>query len=124
MWFNAREREALGSMFGVRWGCSMFSGQTPNTEHRTPNAARRASKIEFETGGGGGIRTHEAFRPAGFQDRSHQPLDHPSRRVTVLPLFVTVKTNAVCPVFPGPMMATGSADCGTLTLSNRYSDAG
>ena len=29
-------------------------------------------------GGGGGIRTHEAFRPAGFQDRSHQPLDHPS----------------------------------------------
>ena len=29
-------------------------------------------------GGGGGIRTHEGFRPAGFQDRSHQPLDHPS----------------------------------------------
>ena len=28
--------------------------------------------------GGGGIRTHEDFRPAGFQDRSHQPLDHPS----------------------------------------------
>src|SRR5438874_8836561 len=28
--------------------------------------------------GGGGIRTHEGLRPAGFQDRSHQPLDHPS----------------------------------------------
>src|SRR5213595_1246735 len=29
--------------------------------------------------GGGGIRTHEGLRPAGFQDRSHQPLDHPSK---------------------------------------------
>jgi hypothetical protein len=29
--------------------------------------------------GGGGIRTHEGLRPAGFQDRSHQPLDHPSQ---------------------------------------------
>ena len=28
--------------------------------------------------GGGGIRTHEGLRLAGFQDRSHQPLDHPS----------------------------------------------
>jgi hypothetical protein len=43
-----------------------------NVEHRTPN-------VEVKSGGGGGIRTHEAFRPAGFQDRSHQPLDHPSR---------------------------------------------
>ena len=31
-----------------------------------------------DDGGGGGIRTHEGLRPAGFQDRSHQPLDHPS----------------------------------------------
>src|SRR5205814_8157686 len=31
-----------------------------------------------QIGGGGGIRTHEGLRPAGFQDRSHQPLDHPS----------------------------------------------
>ena len=31
--------------------------------------------------GGGGIRTHEGFRLAGFQDRSHKPLDHPSRKV-------------------------------------------
>jgi hypothetical protein len=32
----------------------------------------------FLTGGGGEIRTHEAFRPAGFQDRCNQPLCHPS----------------------------------------------
>src|SRR5437773_12341732 len=31
-----------------------------------------------QIGGGGGIRTHEGLGPAGFQDRSHQPLDHPS----------------------------------------------
>ena len=30
-------------------------------------------------GGGGEIRTHEAFRPSGFQDRRDQPLCHPSR---------------------------------------------
>ena len=29
-------------------------------------------------GGGGEIRTHEAFRPSGFQDRRDQPLCHPS----------------------------------------------
>ena len=28
--------------------------------------------------GGGEIRTHEAFRPSGFQDRRDQPLCHPS----------------------------------------------
>ena len=40
----------------------------------------KGAKIqEVNNGGGGGIRTHEGFRPAGFQDRSHQPLDHPSR---------------------------------------------
>jgi hypothetical protein len=41
-------------------------------------AGKAASNIALEDGGGGGIRTHEAFQPAGFQDRSHQPLDHPS----------------------------------------------
>ena len=30
-------------------------------------------------GGGGEIRTHEAFRPSGFQDRRNEPLCHPSR---------------------------------------------
>jgi hypothetical protein len=29
--------------------------------------------------GEGGIRTHGGLRLAGFQDRSHQPLDHLSR---------------------------------------------
>ena len=29
-------------------------------------------------GGGGGIRTHETFRPAGFQDQCDRPLCHPS----------------------------------------------
>ncbi len=29
-------------------------------------------------GGGGEIRTHETFRPSGFQDRRDQPLCHPS----------------------------------------------
>jgi hypothetical protein len=43
-------------------------------------AGNPKSKIENRKliGGGGGIRTHEGLRPAGFQDRSHQPLDHPS----------------------------------------------
>src|ERR671918_1209146 len=40
-------------------------------EHQTSNIKRR-------TRGGGEIRTHEAFRPSGFQDRRNQPLCHPS----------------------------------------------
>ena len=32
----------------------------------------------YEENGGGEIRTHEAFRPSGFQDRRDQPLCHPS----------------------------------------------
>jgi hypothetical protein len=32
----------------------------------------------LNTGGGGEIRTHETFRPSGFQDRRIQPLCHPS----------------------------------------------
>jgi hypothetical protein len=35
------------------------------------------------SGGGGEIRTHETFRPSGFQDRRDQPLCHPSGRNTV-----------------------------------------
>src|SRR5438045_5647995 len=41
----------------------------------------RAPPIERASparGGGGEIRTHEAFRPSGFQDRRDQPLCHPS----------------------------------------------
>src|SRR4029079_14221679 len=44
-----------------------------------PQAAIRNWRLEC---GGGGIRTHEGLRPAGFQDRSHQPLDHPSGFLT------------------------------------------
>ena len=29
--------------------------------------------------GGGGIRTHGGFSHAGFQDRYHEPLGHPSK---------------------------------------------
>ena len=43
-----------------------------------PQAFRRKWLI-MRCGGGGGIRTHEGLRPAGFQDRSHKPLDHPSK---------------------------------------------
>jgi hypothetical protein len=35
----------------------------------------------YEGSGGGEIRTHEAFRPSGFQDRRDQPLCHPSGAV-------------------------------------------
>jgi hypothetical protein len=33
--------------------------------------------------GGGEIRTHEAVRPSGFQDRRNQPLCHPSERIVI-----------------------------------------
>src|SRR5947208_11033005 len=33
--------------------------------------------------GGGEIRTHEAFRPSGFQDRRDQPLCHPSGKAVI-----------------------------------------
>jgi hypothetical protein len=41
--------------------------------------------------GGGEIRTHEAFRPSGFQDRRNQPLCHPSKYLIIgdLLLFLT-----------------------------------
>ena len=38
-------------------------------------------------GGGGEIRTHEAFRPSGFQDRRDQPLCHPSQRMVISDAF-------------------------------------
>ena len=45
-----------------------------------PIAANQQSPIETRNldGGGGEIRTHEAFGPSGFQDRRNQPLCHPS----------------------------------------------
>ena len=52
------------------------------------------AKARGMNGGGGGIRTHEAFRPAGFQDRSHQPLDHPSS--FALPFWHPAADEQVC----------------------------
>src|SRR5205807_9576916 len=43
-----------------------------------PGCGQSKFELHRRAGGGGGIRTHEAFRPAGLQDRSHKPLDHPS----------------------------------------------
>src|SRR5260370_20687124 len=40
--------------------------------------ANAAPWPSYEGSGGGEIRTHEAFRPSGFQDRRDQPLCHPS----------------------------------------------
>src|SRR5205807_10178213 len=46
-----------------------------------PGCDQSKFELHRRAGGGGGIRTHEAFRPAGFQDRSHKPLDHPSENL-------------------------------------------
>jgi membrane-associated phospholipid phosphatase len=58
----------LAAYFVVHWD----PARNPKSD---PPQADRNPKLN---GGGGGIRTHEGLRPAGFQDRSHQPLDHPS----------------------------------------------
>ena len=69
----------------IRSGSSWFSPDLPERAQR----AGRSTALEqvwFSLdpcgsceNGGGGIRTHGGFHLAGFQDRSHQPLDHPSR---------------------------------------------
>jgi hypothetical protein len=50
---------------------------------RLSNLSKKLSRIKtcpviMAQCGGGEIRTHEAFRPSGFQDRRDQPLCHPS----------------------------------------------
>jgi hypothetical protein len=59
------------------------------SRHTLGSASSDRSKVAHRkvNGGGGGIRTHEGFRPAGFQDRSHQPLDHPSKIETAAPIL-------------------------------------
>src|SRR3989338_8451655 len=49
------------------------------------NAPRQLLTIflKVQIGGGGGIRTHETFRSAAFQERCLQPLGHPSVRSTI-----------------------------------------
>ncbi len=56
---------------------SSFGGH-PTSRKRTLPILRSASAKQ--DGGGGEIRTHEASRPSGFQDRRDQPLCHPSGR--------------------------------------------
>ena len=57
------------------------------------------ASLQAKAGGGGGIRTHEAFRPAGFQDRSHQPLDHPSENLSATSV-PPAKRRARSAIFP------------------------
>ena len=45
-------------------------------------------------GGGGGIRTHGAFRPDGFQDRCNKPLYHPSKEQKTRPGLGRVENRA------------------------------
>src|SRR5438132_10789713 len=47
--------------------------------HATNTWSAKSTGNAIEGGGGGEIRTHEAFRPSGFQDRRDQPLCHPSQ---------------------------------------------
>ena len=56
----------------------------PKGEADDLSARCQNESIASINGGGGGIRTHEGLRPAGFQDRSHQPLDHPSSFASVI----------------------------------------
>ena len=48
-----------------------------SNEHFFARCRTSASNSEHGSGGGE-IRTHETFRPSGFQDRRDQPLCHPS----------------------------------------------
>src|SRR5215475_475973 len=49
--------------------------------NRTAGPAKRRGCAKQD--GGGEIRTHEAFRPSGFQDRRDQPLCHPSGKLVI-----------------------------------------
>src|ERR671932_366431 len=64
--------------------------------------------------GGGEIRTHEAFRPSGFQDRRDQPLCHPSEeplirsRKLITPLRQYSKRNQAAVSNGGLRLRNGS----------------
>ena len=49
-------------------------------------------------GGESGIRTHEAFQPAGFQDQCIRPLCHLSKPAGKLPLMLAVRTPKKLPL--------------------------
>ena len=76
-------------------------------------AGTSAGSFPSASGGGGGIRTHEDFRPAGFQDRSHQPLDHPSGCVR-MPILASGS-----PMSKSPLQSLGSSAGQVVTCSHR-----
>src|SRR6266516_2921599 len=71
-------RRTLSVRRGLRCGSwiSLRSAYGTAFSSRNRKSAIENRKLD---GGGGEIRTHEAFRPAGFQDQCNQPLCHPSR---------------------------------------------
>jgi hypothetical protein len=101
MWFSLCERAFCSRLTLRKAGQVELFGETPNrlsARATVPNADRERQyysanrRIAFQKrrqlgkrrfGGGGEIRTHEAFRPSGFQDRRNQPLCHPSGKLVI-----------------------------------------
>ena len=57
--------------------------ESPPSFHSGVAAITFPLRSKAKAGGGGEIRTHEAFRPSGFQDRRDQPLCHPSGELVI-----------------------------------------
>ena len=57
----------------------IIRGVSKIRDHSLKLLCNRSLVPFYEASGGGEIRTHETFRPSGFQDRRNQPLCHPSR---------------------------------------------
>ena len=81
-------RRTPGSAAAVDWLLALRCFLNDRTKFLFPASSHvtrshehiHLSSLLTEAGGGGEIRTHEAFRPSGFQDRRIQPLCHPSRQ--------------------------------------------
>ncbi len=63
--------------------------------HRAFGMIPHHPEREAHHGGRGGIRTHEAFRPAGFQDRCIRPLCHPSDGSAVYTIRIRLRTQSL-----------------------------
>ncbi len=79
------ERWRDGEIISVAWlprslrSLALSASRTVfKSDPRNQRAGPAAQDRPFD-GRGGGIRTHETLRPAGFQDQCIQPLCHPSR---------------------------------------------
>ena len=75
--------DAARSHFGIRVQAIAFSFRSSlSRQVRRSRYLRHRTTPDFDWGWGhdwngeGGIRTHGCFHIAGFQDQSHQPLDH------------------------------------------------